>query len=142
MRRTKWPAGAESIRGEKKDRMAIREETPGNFDSTVNTILVFELSSVESGPPSPTAVSAANIKGSAAELRRQLPRKYHYTTTTRGNAGRMPALWRNCVDYCVHCSSCAFHSAVRNVFGGYRGVFRHISRRANRSRLNAADTNG
>ena len=58
MRRKKWPAGAESIRGEKKDRMAIREQNPGNFDSTVETILVFELSPVESVAPSPTAVSA------------------------------------------------------------------------------------
>jgi hypothetical protein len=56
MRRKKWPAGAESIRGEKKDRMAIREQNPGNFDSTVDTILVFELSSVESVARSPTAV--------------------------------------------------------------------------------------
>jgi hypothetical protein len=72
MRRKKWPAGAESIRGEKKNRMAIREQTPGNFDSTVDTILVFELSFVESIARSMTAVSvrqnsAANIK---VDLRR------------------------------------------------------------------------
>ena len=36
--------------------MAIREQNPGNFDSTVDTILVFELSSVESVARSPTAV--------------------------------------------------------------------------------------
>jgi hypothetical protein len=50
--------------------MAIREQNPGNFDSTVETILVFELSPVESVAPSQTAVSAkqnsaANIKGSS-----------------------------------------------------------------------------
>jgi hypothetical protein len=52
--------------------MAIREQTPGNFDSTVDTILVFELSFVESIARSMTAVSvrqnsAANIK---VDLRR------------------------------------------------------------------------
>jgi hypothetical protein len=72
--------------------MAIREQIPGNFDSTVETILVFELSSVESGAPSPTAVSARQkFSGEyqrifAADLRRQLPRKLYYTASTPDNA--------------------------------------------------------
>ena len=41
----------------------------------------------------------------------------------------------------VYRSPCAFHGAVGNVLSGNRRIFRHVSGRANRSCLNAANAN-
>jgi hypothetical protein len=46
-------------------------------------------------------------------------------------------LWRERVDYTVHRSSCALHSAVRDVLRGNRRAFRHVPGCADRPSLNA-----
>ena len=42
-------------------------------------------------------------------------------------------------DHSVNSSPCALHSAVRNILRCNRSVLRHVLRRANRTRLNAAN---
>ena len=50
-------------------------------------------------------------------------------------------LWRQFVDHSVHRSPCALHHTVRNILSGNRRAFRHVSRRAGRPSLNAANAN-
>lgn len=52
------------------------------------------------------------------------------------------ALWSERVDYSVHGSSCALHGAVRDILGCVCSALRHVSRRADRPRLNADSGNG
>jgi len=51
-------------------------------------------------------------------------------------------LWRKRIDYSVDSSPRALHSAVRDVLRCNRRVLRDVSRRADRSGLNAVKTNG
>ena len=50
-------------------------------------------------------------------------------------------LGRDLVHDGVYSSPCAFHCTMGNVLSGNRRIFRHVSRRANRSCLNAANAN-
>ena len=52
------------------------------------------------------------------------------------------ALWGEEIDHRVHGSSCALHSAMRDILRRNRSVLRHVSRRANRPSLNARSGNG
>ncbi|PYJ65405.1 MAG: hypothetical protein DME76_18290 [Verrucomicrobia bacterium] len=52
------------------------------------------------------------------------------------------ALWGKDIDHRVHGSSCALHSAMRDVLSGVRSALRHILRRVDRPRLNAHSGNG
>ena len=52
------------------------------------------------------------------------------------------ALWGEDIDHRVHGSSCALHSAMRDVLSGVRSALCHILRRVDRPRLNAHSGNG
>ena len=51
-------------------------------------------------------------------------------------------LWSERVDYSVHGSSCALHSAVRDILGCAGSALRHVPRRADRPGLNTDSGNG
>jgi len=60
---------------------------------------------------------------------------------TRPDSEECLGLWGKYTDYRVNGSSCALHSAMRNILCRNSSVLRHVSRGANRPSLNAANAN-
>ena len=54
----------------------------------------------------------------------------------------IPDLRRDLIDYGVHSSPCSFYRAVGNIFRCNHRALRYIPGRADRSRLNAASSDG
>ena len=60
---------------------------------------------------------------------------------TRPDSEECLGLWGKYTDYRVNGPSCALHGAMRDILRCNRSILRHVSRGANRTRLNAANAN-
>src|SRR5262249_27015233 len=137
MREINFRVRAEVIGRRKKDRMAIRpkKKTEIRFDRLqrfyVRNVLSVIDRAFDNGGTQIGAPTCINRYSVAVAL-----------WAMRSGFVRMPRLWSKYTDYCVNGSSCALHGAMRDILSRNRSVLRHVSRRANRSRLNASSANG
>jgi hypothetical protein len=68
--------------------------------------------------------------------------RFYWRVAAAEKALRFVSLWHEEIDHSVDSSPCALHGAVCDVLGCNCRVLRDVSRRADRPRFNAAETNG